>query len=77
MREDMAKVIVERPRREASGRLKGRLRGNWEAQPIKRQFPDDPRAAGHTHISTRQVLNRNNMPLVNPPLDKSSDDNAA
>ena len=35
MREDMAKVIVERPRRGASGRLKGRLRGNWEAQPIK------------------------------------------
>ncbi|MGZ9257694.1 MAG: hypothetical protein ACXW50_24970 [Candidatus Binatia bacterium] len=31
----MAKVIVERPRRGASGRLKGRLRGNWEAQPIK------------------------------------------
>jgi hypothetical protein len=24
-----------------------------------------------------KVLNRNNMPLVNPPLDKSSDDNAA
>lgn len=35
MREDMAKVIVERPRRGASGRLKGRLRGNRQAQPIK------------------------------------------
>ncbi|MGZ9262835.1 MAG: hypothetical protein ACXW6V_25505 [Candidatus Binatia bacterium] len=31
----MAKVIVERPRLRASGRFKGRLRGNWEAQPIK------------------------------------------
>jgi hypothetical protein len=31
----MAKVIVERPRRKASGRLRGRLGSDWESQPIK------------------------------------------
>lgn len=35
MREDMAKVIVERPRRQASGRLKGRLNRDLESRPAK------------------------------------------
>jgi len=35
MRDDMAKVIVERPRRSASGRHKGRLGTDWELQPTK------------------------------------------
>ena len=35
MRDDMAKVIVERPRRKASGRLRGRLGSDWESQPTK------------------------------------------
>jgi hypothetical protein len=34
MRDDMAKVIVERPRRKASDRLRGRLGSDWESQPI-------------------------------------------
>ncbi len=35
MRDDMAKVIVERPRQKASGRLRGRLGSDWESQPTK------------------------------------------
>ena len=35
MRDDMAKVIVERPRRKVSGRPRGRLGSDWESQPTK------------------------------------------
>lgn len=55
MRADMAKVIVERPRRPASGRLKGRLDQDFEAQPIKQGMK--------YRLADTKSLNENLAPL--------------
>lgn len=55
MREDMAKVIVERPRRGSSGRLKGRIDQDVETQPTKQ---------GMKHrLADTKSLNENLAPL--------------
>lgn len=55
MREDMAKVIVERPRRGGSGRLKGRLNRDLESQPNKQGMK--------YRLASTKSLNENLAPL--------------
>jgi len=55
MREDMAKVIVERPRRGGFGRLKGRMGKDPEAQPIKQGMK--------YRLADTKSLNENLAPL--------------
>ncbi len=55
MRDDMAKVIVERPRRKASGRLRGRLGSDWESQPTKQGMK--------YRLADTKSLNENLAPL--------------
>jgi hypothetical protein len=57
----MAKVIVERPRRQASGRRKGRLGADWETQPTKQgmKFPwADTKALNENLAPLRRYLAR-------------------
>ncbi|MSP38547.1 MAG: hypothetical protein EXR70_08670 [Deltaproteobacteria bacterium] len=55
MREDMAKVIVERPRRGGYSRCKGRLGKDLEAQPIKQGMK--------YRLADNKSLNENLAPL--------------
>jgi len=55
MREDMAKVIVERPRHPASGRLKGRMNRDLESQPNKQGMK--------YRLADTKSLNENLAPL--------------
>lgn len=55
MREDMAKVIVERPRRSSSGRLKGRINQDLESQPTKQGMK--------YRLADTKSLNENLAPL--------------
>lgn len=55
MREDMANVIVERPRRGSSGRLKGRIDQDLESQPAKQGMK--------YRLADTKSLNENLAPL--------------
>jgi hypothetical protein len=65
----MAKVIVERPRRQASGRRKGRLGADWEAQSTKQGMKyllADTKALNENLAPLRRYLARQ----VGRPWDK-------
>ncbi|MBM4296174.1 MAG: hypothetical protein FJ143_00365 [Deltaproteobacteria bacterium] len=55
MRYNMAKVIVERPRLKASGRLRGRPGADWEALPTKQRMKQ--------RWADTKMLNENLAPL--------------